>query len=364
MKSNDKIKLIYLVRPANSLSEHADALAAQAANLGVKTYFLNFNRNNRFTWLNSIIYRAHMLFHRRSYIFLSTPYLEHQPSWLVRGNYKLAYAGYGLTLSNWDFGHFSSGLTEKCEILLAGSEYEFLGYHKASRVPQKILLAGNPLMWQIRNQIKKKSIQKFRVRQILWAPHWTSRWMDSDHGYSRWGEKAPVILEFAKRHPEIHFVFRPHPILRAGIFGTDNKSDKIYQREIKKSFNVEKDKLEIAILNEFVKLPNVTLSTGTMSEDILQSDALLTSGVSIIGYWAATGKPMCIYRDINSPRFGVNGEKLILSSETVSTTTELLSWMQKTINLGEIKINHSLVKSCEEIFPTFIKSPMQLILES
>lgn len=364
MKSNDKIKYIYLVRPANSISEHADALAAQAANLGVKTYFLNFNRNNRFTWLNSIIYRAHMLFHRRSYIFLASPYLEHQPSWLVRGNFKLAYAGYGLTLSNWDFGHFSAGLTEKCEMLIAGSEYEFLGYHKASRVPQKILLAGNPLMWQIRDQIKKKSIQKFRVRQILWAPHWTASWMDSDYGYSRWREKVFVIFEFAKMHPEIHFVFRPHPILRSGIFETKNKSNKIYQREIQKSLDVEKSKLEIEILKEFVKLSNVTLSTETMSEDILQSDALITSGVSIIGYWAATGKPMVIYRDSNSPRFGVNGEKLILSSETVSTTTELLSWMQKTINLGEIEINHSLVKSCEEIFPTFTKSPMQIILGS
>ena len=364
MKSKDKIKHICLVRPANSTQEHADVLAAQAANLGVKTCFLNLNRNTRFTWLNWIICRAHILFRRSSYIFLGTPYLEHQPSWLVRGNFKLAYAGYGLTLSSWEFGHFSAGLTEKCKILIADSEYAFLGYHKVHRVSQKILLAGNPLMWQIRDQIKKKPIQKFGVRQILWAPHWSSRWMDSDYGYSRWREKAPVIFEFAKMHPGIHFVFRPHPLLRASIFETSDKNNKIYQREIQRSIDAEKDKLEIEILKEFVKLPNVTLSTGTMSEDILQSDALITSGVSIFGYWAATGKPMVIYRDRESPRFGVNGERLILSSETVSTTTELLSWMQKTINLAEIEINHILVKSCEEIFPTFTKSPMQLILES
>ena len=244
MKSKDKIKHICLVRPANSTQEHADVLAVQAANFGVKTCFLNLNRNTRFSWLNWIICRAHILFRRSSYIFLGSPYLEHQPSWLVRGNFKLAYAGYGLTLSNWEFGHFSAGLTEKCKILIAGSEYEFLGYHKAQRVSQKILLAGNPLMWQIRDQIKKESIQKFGVRQILWAPHWSSRWMDSDYGYSRWREKAPVIFEFAKMHPGIYFVFRPHPLLRASIFETSDKNNKIYQREIQKEAEELKTKPE------------------------------------------------------------------------------------------------------------------------
>jgi hypothetical protein len=364
MKSKDRIKHICLVRPENSTSEHAEALAVQAGNLGVKTCFLSLTSNPRLTWLNSISCRAHVLFRRSSYIFLSSPYLEHQPNWLVSGNFKLAYAGYGLPLSNWEFGHFSNGLTEKCKLLIAGSDYEFLGYRKVGGVSQKILLAGNPLMWQIRDQIKKRSIQKSGVKQILWAPHWTSSWMNSDSGYSRWRQKALIFFEFAKMHPEINFVFRPHPLLRDGLFAAPNKNNEIYQREIQKSLHVEKDRLEIEILKEFIKLPNVTLSTVTMSEDILQSDALITSGVSIIGYWAATGKPMVIYRDSASPAFGINGERLILSSETVSTPTELLLWLEKTINLAEIETNHSLVKCCEKIFPTFKKSPMQLILES
>ena len=364
MKNKYRIKHICLVRPKNSTSEHAEALAAQAAALGIKTCFLSLNRTSRFTWLNWIFCRAHILFRRSSFIFLHTPYLEHQPNWLVSGNFKLAYAGYGLQLSTWEFGHFSTGLTEKCKLLIAGSEYDFLGYRKVGGVSQKILLAGNPLMWQIRDQIKKRSIQKFGVKQILWAPHWSSSWMNSDSGYSRWRQKAHIFFEFAKMHPEINFVFRPHPLLRDGLFAAPNKINDIYLREIQKSLHIEKDKLEIEILKEFVKLPNVTLSTATMSEDILQSDALITSGVSIIGYWAATGKPMVIYRDSESPAFGVNGERLILSSETVSTPTELLLWLEKKINLAEIETNHSLVKSCEEIFPTFTKSPMQLILES
>jgi hypothetical protein len=352
------------VRSENSTSEHADALAAQAANLGVRTCFVNLNRKILFTWLNIIFYRCHILFCHSSYLFLSTPYEEHQPKWLTRVNFKFAYAGYGLTISNWEFGHFSGSIIPKCKLLIAGSEYEFLGYKKVSQDFQKILLAGNPLMWQIRDQKRKQPIQKFKVKQILWAPHWTSSWIDSPSGYSRWREKTPVIFEFAKLHPEIQFVFRPHPLLRDGIFEEFNKNNKIYLREIQKSLDIEKDKLVIDILKEFVMLPNVTLSTGSMSKDIIESDALITSGVSIIGYWAATGKPMVIYRDIDSPPFGVNGERLILSSETVNTPTELLMWMQEIITFDNFEINRSLVKSCEEIFPTFAKSPMQLILES
>jgi len=364
MKNRLSIKHICIVRSEISTSEHADALAAQAANLGVRTCFINLNRKILFTWLTIIYYRCHILFSRSSYLFLSSPYEEHQPKWLTRVNFEFAYAGYGLTISNWEFGHFSGGIIPKCKLLIAGSEYEFLGYSKVSHDFQKILLSGNPLMWQIRDRILRQPIQKFKVKQILWAPHWTSSWIDSPSGYSRWRIKTPIIFEFAKSHPEIKFVFRPHPLLRNGIFEEPNKKNKIYLREIQKSLDVERDKLVIDILKEFVMLPNVTLSTGSMSEDIFESDALITSGVSIIGYWAATGKPMVIYRDSDSPPMGVNGEKLLLSSEIVSTPTELLTWMQEKINIDNFKINHSLVKSCEEIFPTFTKSPMQLILES
>ena len=364
MKNKSRIKHICIVRPENSTSEHAEALAGQAKNLGVETCFLKLNKRISFGWLNIIFYRFHIFFHNSSYLFLNTPYKEHQPKWLTKVNFNFAYAGYGLTISNWEFGHFSAGMIPKCKVLVAGSEYEFLGYRKVSQVPQKVVMAGNPLMWQIRNQKHMHSINRSGVKQILWAPHWTSSWLDSPKGYSRWREKSSVIFDFAKLHPEIKFVFRPHPLLRLGIFATPKKNNKIYQREIRKSLDLEKDKLEIEILKEFVLLPNVVLSTGPMAEDILQSDALITSGVSIIGYWAATGKPLAIYRDINSPPFGVNGEKLIFFSDIVSTPAELLSWMEATINLDNFDINHNLVKTCEEVFPTFEKSPLQLILES
>ena len=364
MRNKLSINHICIVLSENSTSEHAYALAAQAANLGVRTCFINLNRKIVFTWLTIFYYRCHILFYRSSYLFLNTPYKEHQPKWLTKVNFQFAYAGYGLKLTNWESGQFSGEMISKCKLLIADSEYDFLGYNKLSKDSKKILLVGNPLMWQIRDQKLREPIKRFKVKQILWAPHWSQSWFEFSRGYSRWLEKAATIYEVAKSNPEIKFVFRPHPILRYGLFEELNKNNKIYHREIQNSLDTEKVELEIKIIKEFLALPNVTLSTGTMSEDIFQSDALITSGLSIIGYWATTGKPMAIYRDSDTPPMGVNGEKLLLSSEIVNNTSELLTWMQKIINLDNFEINHSLVKSCEEIFPTFTKSPMQLILES
>jgi CDP-glycerol glycerophosphotransferase (TagB/SpsB family) len=165
-------------------------------------------------------------------------------------------------------------------------------------------------------------------------------------------------------HPEIKIVFRPHPLLKDALFKSPNKYEKIYQREIKKSLDPRLDNFVVERIHEMLNLPNVFLSTGTLPEDILESDALITSGVSIIGYFAATGKPMLIYRDSNSPEFGQNGSGLLPFFEVAKNTTELLSWLQSIIKLDNLEINHHGVKKCHEIFPTFDKSPLQIALES
>jgi len=362
MKSKNKVSHICIVRPNISIFDHADALASQAAKLGISCCFIDFESMFSRTMIYGRIFKWHTIVRRSSYLFLSTPYPEHYPKWLIQGNYKLAYAGYGLTLSNWVDGHFSSGMIRKCAILLAGSESEYLGYSGVCEDSQATILTGNPLMWEIRNSTSKNQVTKKQVEQILWAPHWTATWFESSVGFSRWRESIGPILSFAETNPKVRILVRPHPILLEAISASQKVENSYYKREILASLRAG-DSSYLDLFQKLLTLRNVKLSCDPLPSDILNSDALLTEGVSIIGYWASTGKPMAVYRDENSPDFGANGRLLLEQVTKVANPSEILDWLKVITGVEGYELNEKLVEVAQRVFPTFDHNPIQIALD-
>lgn len=126
-------------------------------------------------------------------------------------------------------------------------------------------------VWPINRELQPAQ-QPFR---LLWAPHHSY-----DHGWLNFGhfsDEFEPMLEFAKTHPEMDVVFRPHPFL----FGTLTDRDIMTQEEL--------DQWR----SKWDALPNTFTDLGApITSILLASDAMVTDGVSFIGeYPLVTGKP-------------------------------------------------------------------------
>jgi hypothetical protein len=283
---------------------------------------------------------------------------------LSQGNFPLAYSGYGLPLSNWEYGQFSTPLILNTKLLMAGSTHELEGYSKAKKENQLIVFTGNPLMWSLRRELKSYSKARINQTQFLWAPHWSQNWFEESRGFSRWRESLEAVQKFALLNINVKVVIRPHPILLAALRKSKVNENIIIKREVASITKLENHETYFNAFTELTNLPNVELSSSTLIEDIINSDILLTEGISIIGYWSATGKPISVYRDSESPQFNELGRQLLNHINIVKNSTEIHKWLSSQVEDRTTKIDLKLVQMGNQIFPTFEESPLSIALKA
>ena len=300
-------------------------------------------------------------------MFLQSPYLEHYPEWFLslQSEVKFAYAGYGISLSDYYEGQFNAPLIQLCKYLLAASPYEVMGYQKYLGPDSFVFFTGNPLMYELRKILSDSTATKgsFRAR-LLWAPHWSKDWLYGKHGFAQWKKTVGAVLEFAHLNPLIEVVVRPHPILREAITASLLENRLLKNREALKSIDLESDVHELDDFVKLINLPNVIMSTNTLVEDVLRSSHLITDGVSIIGYWAATGKPMLIVDSEEGSPFNEDGKLIMAISDQAVSSEEITNWLDKANFTSRTPINIGLQELSRNIHPTFSKSPIQIFHES
>jgi hypothetical protein len=223
---------------------------------------------------------------------VQTPYLrEHfSPRFLtiLRSANNLTYTNYGLNLDSADDYHFQLDSYSDFFKILVSSEVDLQGFKYAGVVDEKLAFIGNPLSFEIRfGDNPHVSNEKRDSINLLWAPHWTKTW-------SNWEETLPKIQELLDSDLKFKLTFRPHPLLLPGIKGDLPPGYQVAQPLNPKSARA---------LDDFLRHKNVNLSTSSLISDINENDILLTDGVSIIGFWSITGKPMAIFRRPDSPQF-------------------------------------------------------------
>lgn len=361
-----KKRHICFVRPKNSTSEHAENLARQCESSGITFCFINFERPvylKHLNWFFKYKFLLHMKLRKSSFIFLNTPYPDHFPKWFNQGNFPFAYSGYGLPMSTWEYGQFSTPLIVKTKLLMAGSTYELEGYSKAKKENQLVVFTGNPLMWTLRKDLKSYSKPRFNQTRFLWAPHWSQNWFEESRGFSRWRESLEAVQKFALLNSNVRVVIRPHPILLAALRKSKVTENTIIKREVSSITKFENHETYFNAFAELTNLPNVELSSNTLIEDIINSDFLLTEGISIIGYWSATGKPIAVYRDHDSPQFNEIGNKLLKFSDIVKNSREISNWLSIQAENKSTTKKLEQIQLVNELFPTFEKSPFSIALD-
>lgn len=300
-------------------------------------------------------------------IFLQSPYPEHYPDWFpsLQFDVSFAYAGYGISLSNYYEGQFNTPMIQFSKYLLSASDYELEGYQKNLSEHSTVILSGNPLMYELRSIVNDKTLTyaPFKAR-LLWAPHWANDWLNGTQGFAQWRKTIRVVLDFAYSNPLIEIVLRPHPILREAIMASQFDHRSITNREALKTIDSESDSEELNNFVRLLSLRNVTMSSNTLLEDVLWSSHLVTDGVSIIGYWASTGKPILIIESDGGSPFNEDGKLILSASDSAVTPEEVAFWLKKANWTSPSPINIDMQEISKELHPTFSKSPMQIFYGS
>jgi len=262
-------------------------------------------------------------------VILQSPYLEHYPDWFwdeskKHTNLTLVFNGYGISLSDWHKGHYDNDSYKYFHEIGSPDLFGFVG--QLIRRPRKARWVADPVSVKIRGRVHQRE-HKIK-RDILWAPHWSQVWFSNETGYSRFAGALAPITNHLKLNPCTSLTFRPHPILGQALASLV-EGGLSESREV----TITKNKILPVLPQflEFISLPNVRTSSCSLVTDVLSHHRLVTEGVSIIAYWAMTGKQMAVFRDSQSPAFNLLGKLLMTFSTRVSSAEELSTWLSQPI---------------------------------
>ena len=242
---------------------------------------------------------------------------------------KIAYSNYGLNLADTPDLHYYLESYRMFGSILTSSQKDIKAFNLAGIESSKLTQIGNPLSFEIRSRGEKFAIKPHNpeIIRILWAPHWDKSW-------SNWEVTLPIIIEVLQNNPEIFLTFRPHPLLLPGLQG---RLPEGY------SFAGAQQTDSIMKLSALLRQHNVELSTSSLLDDCLTNDLLITDGVSIIGFWSATNKPMAVLRRQDSPSFNLEIADLGSCIDFINPhSTDLANWIicHKTISSKKSKTDY------------------------
>ena len=137
------------------------------------------------------------------------------------------------------------------------------------------------------------------AKKIIYAPHWS---INSNANYATFQWNFKFMYEFAKTHPEISWVFKPHPNLLFSAI-----TEKVFpSAEAFKEY-----------LQEWDNLPNALFYTGAYYQDIFAtSDGMILDSCSFLVEYQFVDKPM-IFLTRAGEQFNKIGEAILKASYTV-----------------------------------------------
>lgn len=85
-----------------------------------------------------------------------------------------------------------------------------------------LVVSGHPQLdyfW-----LNRKEIDSAEKRYVIYAPHWSINVPVENYATFEWSGR--FMLEYAKSHPEIEWIFKPHPILRHRLLNQNVMTEK------------------------------------------------------------------------------------------------------------------------------------------
>jgi hypothetical protein len=346
--------LCFAARPIATI-EHLQALAHQAAAAGFEVCWLDLGDDPA---IDSFILdhgspdaaparvhdaralRAHLRAHRPAGIWIQSPYAEHYPPWFwdVAEPAGLCFAGYAVTLTTWDHGHYGLDTYRRCAWVLTenGDERDRFLDHGVDA--ERVVVAGNAVLHDLRVLASEPASPSV---DLLWAPHWLDDWF-GEPGFARWRETAPTLLAYALKNPGVEIVVRPHPFLPRIVAAEDGSAAASAYRDL-------------------LELSHVRLSDVSMVDDVTRSRALLTDSLSLIVYFSQTGRPLGVVRNDGSPRLNAAGRALLEVSDVLPDQAAVEGWLA---GLSTATTDERRPATVAELYPDPGRSPIEVWWEA
>lgn len=266
-----------------------------------------------------------------SVVFIQTPYLnDHyiKSSQVLLSGVRLGYLNYGVNLADTPEYHYGLEIYKDISLLLVANDFEEKQFTEKGVKPENILVSGIPVIHEILYHsdnsnsaaaaAEAKAKAKAKTLKLLWAPYWAGTW-------SNWEKALAQLYPIAMQYPQLEITVRAHPLLSPI---TARKVPKEYQTA--KATHSDSE----SIFQQFLSLPNVKISKNTIIADCRSNDLLLTDGVSIIAFWAATGKQQGIIRRESSPNFSTQFREIEASAESINIeSSQMQNWIKTNLEL-------------------------------
>lgn len=148
---------------------------------------------------------------------------------------------------------------------------------------------------------------------VIYAPHWSvDNKNDLFWGTFLWAGK--FMLNYAKNHPEINWVFKPHPCLA---------------NYLKKHNYMKEDEIK-AYWNEWEKIGQVC-ETGGYLEMFMQSKAMITDCGSFETEYFLTKKPLIHLKSLGATPFNPSVTKIVENYYNVTDENQLMQALDSVL---------------------------------
>lgn len=190
-------------------------------------------------------------------------------------------------------------------------------YQKGLSIAGELVATGHPML----DQFRCDDNQSAGRRKVIYAPHWTFPHPDNPNELKvstfLWTGKA--ILDYAARHSEVDWVFKPHPVLKDVL----RKSGALTDSEIELYYSAWAKVGKVCEDGDYVDLFN-------------DSSALVTDCCSFLVEYACTGHPIVHLRSPEAmiPKVELN-KSLLETYYQVRTPEELVPVLDSVVIRAE-----------------------------
>lgn len=191
----------------------------------------------------------------------------------VSKNSLTIYVPYSYTVSNW-YGHINND--ENLQVLW---KYFFENRYSYDKMSSEYMnFSSKVLLGYLKMDELAKYKEKPRTRKkIILAPHHTIL-ENCDINFATFMQNYDMYLELPVMYPQIDFVFRPHPLLKAAL-----RKENIWGEEKTQEY-----------FNKIQNFSNVEYQEGgDYFETFINSDGLIHDCGSFMAEYLFTGKPPC-----------------------------------------------------------------------
>lgn len=240
---------------------------------------------------------------------------------------RVIYVPYAFAMAKSEQLYFGNPFYSFCWKIFVEGPSRLADYMKRGYDPKRVCATGLPKLDMLRECLGQDAPDYWPSgarsditrKRIIWAPHWTLRWYENPSGYGQFQRYAGLFTYLARSRPQWDIVLRPHPLMFSELI----QSKTMTEGEVTK------------FIHDFNSFPNTKVDgDGPYYHAFASADVLVSDGVSFLGEFLITRKPIIYLRNPLGPGFNTFGEKLVSADYHVTYPYELEPRLTSILEYG------------------------------